>query len=134
MPPRNTSQRRAIREAIEQAGRPLDANEVLAAAEAEGLGLATVYRTLKLGVEEGWLMPVELPNAPTRYEKAGKKHHHHFECRTCQKVFDVDGCPGNLNPLVPDGFIMEDHELILYGVCDDAECRESAEQAKEGQA
>ncbi|MGB0766309.1 MAG: Fur family transcriptional regulator [Phycisphaeraceae bacterium] len=118
MPPRNTHQRRAIRQAIERAGRPLDANEVLEAANAENLGLATVYRTLKLGVEEGWLTPVELPNAPARYEMAGKQHHHHFECRNCQKVFEVHGCPGNLQPLVPEGFTLEDHEVILYGRCD----------------
>lgn len=118
MPPRNTSQRRAIRQAIDDAGRPLDANEVLAASDVEGLGLATVYRTLKLGVEEGWLATVDLPNAPTRYEMAGKQHHHHFECRTCQRVFEVHGCPGNLKPLVPEGFTLEDHEVILYGLCD----------------
>ena len=117
MPPRNTSQRRAIREAIEKADRPLDANEVLAAAEVEGLGLATVYRTLKLGVEEGWLKPVDLPNSPTRYEMSGKKHHHHFECRDCHKVFDIEGCPGNLQQLVPEGFTLDDHEIILYGNC-----------------
>jgi len=118
MATRNTSQRRAIRQAIEDAGRPLDANEVLEAAEVEGLGLATVYRTLKLGVEEGWLTPVELPNAPARYEMAGKQHHHHFECTKCQRVFEVEGCPGNLKPLVPAGFTLEDHEVILYGRCD----------------
>lgn len=117
---RSTSQRRAIRQAIEDAGRPLDANEVLTAAEHKGLGLATVYRALKLGVEEGWLTPVELPNAPTRYEMAGKQHHHHFECRECQRVFEVHGCPGNLKPLLPDGFTLEDHEVILYGLC--SEC------------
>lgn len=117
MPPRNTNQRRAIRKAIEDAGRPLDANEVLEAADSENLGMATVYRTLKLGVEEGWLAPVELPNAPTRYEMAGKHHHHHFECRGCNKVFEALGCPGNLGPLVPEGFTLEDHEVILYGLC-----------------
>lgn len=119
MKPRSTPQRRAIRNAIDHAGRPLDAHEVLAAAQddADKLGLATVYRTLKLGVEEGWLTPVDLPNAPTRYEMAGKKHHHHFECRSCSKVFEVHGCPGNLKPLIPDGFTLEDHEVILYGLC-----------------
>jgi Fur family ferric uptake transcriptional regulator len=121
MKTRNTPQRRAIRAAIDEAGRPLDAHEVLAAAQtdADNLGLATVYRTLKLGVEEGWLTPVDLPNAPTRYEMAGKKHHHHFECRACSKVFEVHGCPGNLKPLLPDGFTLEDHEVILYGLCDE---------------
>jgi len=122
MKPRSTSQRRALRDAIEDADRPLAANEVLAAAQGDtdSLGMATVYRTLKLGVEEGWLTPVDLPNAPTRYEMAGKKHHHHFECRSCAKVFEVHGCPGNLKPLVPEGFTLEDHEVILYGLC--SEC------------
>ena len=118
MAPRNTSQRRAIRKTIEDADRPMDANEILEEAALDGLGLATVYRTLKLGVEEGWLNTVELPNAPTRYVMAGKKHHHHFECRECNKVFDIEGCPGNLQDLVPDDFILEDHEIILYGRCD----------------
>ena len=123
MKPRSTQQRRAIRDAIDLAGRPLDANEVLAAAQDDSLtlGLATVYRTLKLGVEEGWLATVDLPNAPTRYEMAGKKHHHHFECRGCSRVFEVNGCPGNLKPLVPQGFVLESHEVILYGMCGD--CR-----------
>lgn len=97
----------------------MDANEILAAAEIDGLGLATVYRTLKLGVEEGWLEPVELPNSPTRYEMAGKTHHHHFECRSCHKVFDVEGCPGNLQEFLPQGFSLDDHEIILYGRCDE---------------
>ena len=44
----------------------------------------------------------------------------HFECRKCARVFEVHGCPGNLKPLVPDGFTLEDHEVILYGLC--AEC------------
>ena len=119
MATRSTNQRRAIRQAIEDAGRPLDANEVLEAADVEGLGLATVYRTLKLGVEEGWLKAVELPNSPARYEMADLAHHHHFECRACSKVFDIEGCPGNIKPLVPEGFTLEDHEVILYGLCDE---------------
>ena len=118
---RNTHQRRAIRQALEQANRPLDAVEVLTAAQADNstLGMATVYRTLNLGVEEGWLAPVDLPNAPTRYEMAGKHHHHHFECRKCSRVFEVNGCPGDMTSLIPAGFTLEDHEVILYGLCDE---------------
>ena len=129
MPPRNTAQRKAIRHAIEEAGRPLDAHEVLQAAECEGLGLATVYRTLKLGVEEGWLKSVELPNAPARYEMSGLKHHHHFECRDCNRVFDIEGCPGNLQAMLPEGFTLEDHEIILYGHC--GKCPDEGDEAAE---
>lgn len=120
---RNTNQRTAIRGAIEHADRPLSPQEVLALAQQDQptLGIATVYRAVKAGVEEGWLTPVELPNGPTRYEPAGKRHHHHFECTSCNAVFDVEGCPGQLQPLVPPGCELTDHEIILYGRC--ADCR-----------
>jgi Fur family ferric uptake transcriptional regulator len=47
----------------------------------------------------------------------GHKHHHHFQCRQCHRVFDVHGCPGNFNRLAPKGFTVEDHDLTLYGRC-----------------
>ncbi len=117
---RRTPQRDAIRQAVEKADRPLSPQEILDAAGAEvrGLGIATVYRAVKAGVDEGWLKPVDLPGGPTRYEPAGKQHHHHFECVRCHRVFDLDGCPGNLNQLLPAGFTLEDHEVLLFGHCD----------------
>jgi Fur family ferric uptake transcriptional regulator len=120
MAQRSTQQRRAIQHALEAADRPLDAQEVLTAAQAwsPGLGLATVYRALKMGTEQGWFQPVELPGGATRYELAGKGHHHHFECRACHRVFEVEGCPGQLQQLTPSGFTLETHELVLYGLCE----------------
>lgn len=117
---RRTQQRDAIREAVERADRPLSPQEILHAAGdlAPGLGLATVYRAVKAGVEQGWLQPVDLPGGPTRYEPAGKQHHHHFECRACHRVYEVDGCPGNLTKLLPSGFTLEAHDVTLYGLCE----------------
>lgn len=97
------------------------ADEVLEGArrEAPSLGTATVYRALKAGIEGGWLVEVRLPGERSiAYELAGKSHHHHFECRSCGRVFDVEGCPGHLKQLIPPGFVMEDHELVLYGRCE----------------
>ncbi|MEM9420323.1 MAG: transcriptional repressor [Planctomycetota bacterium] len=123
MPPRTTSQRAAVRTAIETANRPLSPQEILDLARKEqpSLGIATVYRTVKAGTEDGWLVPVDLPHGPTRYEPAGKAHHHHFECTDCKSVFGVEGCPGELNALVPEGAELTDHEIILYGRC--ADCK-----------
>lgn len=117
---RKTQQRAAIRRAFERADRPLSPQEVLASAQAEqpGLGIATVYRNVKALVERGWLRAVGLPGAPDRYEVAGKDHHHHFHCRACDGVFEVAACPGDLEALPPDGFEVESHEIILYGVCE----------------
>lgn len=123
---RDTRQRRAIREAFLAADRPLSPPEVLetAGALAPGLNLSTVYRNLRGLEAEGWLVPVELPGEPARYEVAGKGHHHHFRCRACQRVYEVGGCPGGLAALTPAGFRLERHEVVLYGVC--ASCAPAA--------
>lgn len=120
---RNTRQRSAIREAIAHAGRPLLPQEVLEAAQAEapGLSIATVYRNLRALLDEGELRAVMLPGESPRYEMAGMAHHHHFQCLTCQRVFEVEACPGDLASLAPRGFTVEDHELTLYGRC--SECQ-----------
>lgn len=117
---RDTRQRRAIRKAFRTLGHPLSPQEVLETArtDVEGLGIATVYRNLRSLQDDGWLEPVELPGEPARYEMAGKGHHHHFHCRGCDRVYEVEGCPGNLRDITPTGFELEDHEFVLYGRCD----------------
>ncbi len=119
---RSTRQRAAIRSVVASAGRPLLAQEVLERAQLEvpGMGLATIYRNLKSLVEAEELQVVQLPGENPRYERVGHSHHHHFQCRSCGRVFDVHACPGNLAKLAPEGFSVEDHELTLYGRC--AEC------------
>ena len=118
---RFSRQRAAIRAVIDQAQRPLSPQEVLDAGQAavSGLGLATVYRNLKLLLEAGEIKAVVLPGDSPRYESANHGHHHHFQCNTCQRVFEVPECPGNLASLAPAGFTVEHHELTLYGRCKD---------------
>jgi Fur family ferric uptake transcriptional regulator len=120
---KKTRQRDAIRAAFEEAARPLSPEEVLAAAErrAGGLGVATVYRNIKNLVEEGWLAPVELPGRPARYELSGKGHHHHFYCNGCGLVFELNGCVASFRDMIPRGFRVTAHEVLLYGMCQD--CR-----------
>ncbi len=116
---RRTRQRAALKEAIEQAARPLTPQEILAEAQdaVPGLGIATVYRNIKALMSEGWLHKVEMPGGVDRYERAGLHHHHHFHCQECDRVFDVEGCPGNVESLAPPGFQVASHEIVLYGRC-----------------
>ena len=118
---RSTRQRDAIRTAIESARRPLSPLEVLSSARIRvpGLGIATVYRGLKRLQVEGLVRAVDLPGHPPRYEAAGHGHHHHFHCTRCDRVFDVDACPGEMSKLAPTGFRVDDHELTLHGRCAD---------------
>lgn len=111
---------------MQDAERPLIAQEVLARAQVHvpRLGIATVYRNLKSLHEEGWLRSVELPGEPMRYELAAMKHHHHFHCEQCGRVFDIPGCTAGLDTNVPQNFLVTRHEVVLYGQC--AECRASS--------
>lgn len=118
---RKTRQREAIRLAFQGADRPLGTDEVLRAAQLDvpGLGIATVYRSIKSLVESGFLVPVELPGEPPRYEPAGKPPHHHFKCRSCHRVFDLMGAVNGLGDMVPVRFQLESHELVMHGRCAD---------------
>jgi len=89
------------------------------------MGLATVYRTLKLLVAEGAVRVITLPGECPRYETAAPAHHHHFQCNTCRRVYDVPGCPGDLRRLAPRGFTVEHHDVTLYGRCRDCAWRET---------
>jgi len=117
---RDTAQRRAIRETFTIAARPLSHQEVLVEARKRvgGMGIATVYRTIKDLVDDGSLTPVDLPGQCARYELAGLTHHHHFACRTCERVFDLPGCTGHIHTHLPVGFIAEEHAVVVYGQCE----------------
>jgi len=122
VPTRKTRQKTAIRSVFERTGRPLTTAEVLQIAQrdVDRLGIATVYRSIKALLQEGWLVPVELPGETPRYETAGKGHHHHFHCESCGSVFELDGCQPAIERLAKPGFIVRSHEVVLYGTC--AEC------------
>lgn len=117
---RKTRQREAIRDAIAEAKVPVSPREILdrASSNVDGIGLATVYRTLKLLVDAGEILAVDIPGDTPRYELAGKGHHHHFVCKGCQKVFELEGCCGHFSELTPKGFSLEGHDLTLFGRCD----------------
>ncbi|HYV97851.1 MAG TPA: transcriptional repressor [Gemmatimonadaceae bacterium] len=116
---RQTRQRTAIERVFSETPRPLDPQEVLTAARryVPRTGIATVYRAIRALMDEGRVVPVSLPGDNTRYEPAGRDHHHHFQCRRCHKVYELEGCAGDFTTLTPPGFRLEDHEVVLYGRC-----------------
>ncbi len=116
---RNTRQRHAIREAFAEADRPLSPEEALSSAQShhQRLGIATVYRNIKALVEDGWLVPVDMPGKSTRYELSGKTHHHHFHCNRCDKVYELEGCVASAKLHLPKGFTPLTHEFYIFGFC-----------------
>ena len=115
---RDTRQRDAIRQVLVDEGRPLSVDELLKKARQEvaGLGIATVYRALKTMQKDGRISRVDLPGQPARWEPAPGSHHH-FLCRTCDKVFEIQHCPEGLAALLPEGYTLEEHDILLRGQC-----------------
>ena len=120
---RSTRQRSALLAIIAREARPLSPYELhdLAMRELPSIGQSTVYRTLRALEEAHEVHAVEIPGQPPRYELAevAAHHHHHFHCRGCDRVYDLEGCPGGLRNLLPSGFTLEEHTIVLSGKCGD---------------
>ncbi len=116
---RNTKQREAIVAVFCDSTRPLCVSEVyeLAARNAPGIGVATVYRNIKALSESGWLDVIDIPGEAPRYERSGEDHHHHFRCTGCDRVYNLSGCLGGMEKLLPRGFRLDSHDLLLEGLC-----------------
>jgi len=120
---RKTRAREVIPAVVGQARGPLTVPQILKRARRDlpRLGVATVYRTIKLLLEAGEIVSVLLPDGQARYEPARKSHHHHFQCLTCRRVFCIDSCPvkGLDRRKALAGFQVQDHDLTVFGSCPD---------------
>lgn len=84
-----------------------------------GIGLSTIYRTLKLLVECGLADEHRFGNDTTLYEPA-QGHHEHMICLGCDGIFEFED--DELEALkaritAAHGFRMVRHTLQVYGFC-----------------
>ena len=120
---RRTSQGSAITKVVRDAAGPLRPLEILELASriVPTLGIATVYRQLRRLQDAGQVRAVDLGVNDVRYEPTDRGHHHHFLCSECEEAFDIHGCAEGISEMVPPGFMVQTHEITLYGQCE--ECR-----------
>lgn len=116
---RKTNQRKAIEQVFKEQQRPLSVEEILTCGReiVATLNQATVYRNVKLLSENGWLEKVSHPVFGTLYERSSKEHHHHFHCHQCNRAFELPGCALKIEDATPEGFVVEDHDVFLFGTC-----------------
>jgi Fur family ferric uptake transcriptional regulator len=77
---------------------------------------------------EGDIVSVDLPGHAPRWELGPQRHHHHFLCLSCDRLFEVPGCLGGLRRLLPEGYTLEEHDILLRGRC--KACTRLAAKAK----
>lgn len=131
-----TRQRRRVWEYFSTCGYAATIAEAAAAVSADGVGQATVYRTVSLLDEMGLLVRVHTPDPEACYTAIGVGHSHPLVCRKCRKVVDFDG-EGDLSMLerhleATTGFSIYGHHLEVYGVCPDCAASAQGSQREEG--
>jgi Fur family transcriptional regulator, stress-responsive regulator len=120
---RVTAVRIALLEAV-RAGDHLGV-EALADKVRERVGhvsLQAVYEALNALSATGLVRRIEPAGSPARFEGRVGDNHHHVICRSCGAVADVDCAVGDAPCLTASndhGFVIDEAEVIYWGLCPD---------------
>lgn len=128
---KNTVQKEAVLNVLIKASSHLTVEEIYQQIKDVKIGLATVYRSLKLFEDLG--IAKEIPMGGARYYELklfGKKPLHiHFKCMNCNAMTDIDDTETNLDYIRLNqkvehkmGLEVNDANITLLGLC--KECRE----------
>ena len=91
--------------------------------ELPSVSRATVYRTVKLLIEEGVVCKLAMMDGSHVYSvsRTGHHHHHHYVCVKCDAVEEfraasVERLLGSIGADLPAQVV--DHRIELYMICD----------------
>ncbi len=87
----------------------------------EDIGLATVYRVLTQFEGAGLVIRHNFEGGRAIFEMNDEGHHDHLVCVECGQVFEFydKAIEERQRKVASDaGFVLDDHALYLYGVCD----------------
>jgi Fur family ferric uptake transcriptional regulator len=126
-----TIPRRVVAEVLESESDHLTANEIWERVQRhdDSIGRMTVYRTLELFTEIGYIRPAPQAANDARsglvYVVMRDGHHHHIICQRCGGVIEFEDC--GLEDLIGRieakyGCRIEGHLLEFFGTC--ADCQE----------
>lgn len=124
-----TRQRLAIADRFLASEGHLSAEELYQQLAVNGarVGLATVYRTLKMLVDAGLAQVRHFPDGAARYENVyGEPAHDHVVCLECGRILEFENTfmPQVYQQVFSDhGFVASGHRLVITGVC--ADCQRS---------
>ncbi|OQX32695.1 MAG: ferric iron uptake transcriptional regulator [Candidatus Sedimenticola endophacoides] len=86
----------------------------------EDIGIATLYRVLTQCEQAGLVERLQFEGGRAVFEIAEESHHDHIVCVRCGQVqeFHDEVIEARQREVARDaGFEMEDHSMVLYGLC-----------------
>jgi len=124
---RVTAQRLAVLTAVMGEGQHRDAEAITDAVRKQLGTLSTqaVYDNLRILEDAGLVRRIQPAGHPGRYEARVGDNHHHIVCRRCGETADVDctvGAAPCLEPSADHGFVVQEAEVIFWGLC--PKCRQ----------
>ena len=91
-----------------------------------------VYDVLNALTAVGLIRRIQPLGLVARYESRVGDNHHHVVCRSCGVINDVDCAVGEAPCLTPlddanvlDGFVLDEAEVIYWGLCPDCSIADS---------
>lgn len=99
--------------------------------QGEDVGLATVYRVLTQFEQVGIVQRHNFENNLSVFELNTGEHHDHLVCDACGKIveFHNDIIEKEQEKVAKEhGFKLTGHSLVLYGLCSDEDCQDSAKK------
>lgn len=96
--------------------------------EGSDIGLATVYRVLMQFEQAGILSRNHFEAGKAVFELNEGKHHDHLVCVVCGRVeefYDAEIEKRQQAIAADRGYVLQDHALSLYVVCNRPECQKS---------
>ncbi|HTT90211.1 MAG TPA: Fur family transcriptional regulator [Acidimicrobiales bacterium] len=129
-----TAQRLAVLRAVSD--RPhgtADEIEELVRADIGAVSRQAVYDALGILADNGLVRRIQPARSPGRYEIRVDDNHHHIVCRTCGRTVDVDCAVGHrpcLRAADDHGFIIDEAEVVYWGLCPDCQPAEGRRRGK----
>ena len=88
-----------------------------------------VYDVLHALTAAGLVRRIQPSGSVARYEARVGDNHHHVVCRSCGVIGDVDCAVGDAPCLTPsehNGFVLDEAEVIYWGLCPDCSAKEAS--------
>jgi Fe2+ or Zn2+ uptake regulation protein len=94
-----------------------------------------VYDVLRALTTVGLIRRIEPAGSVARYEARVGDNHHHVVCRSCGAIADVDCAVGDTPCLTASddrGFVIDEAEVVYWGLCPQCVCLPMATSASDG--
>ncbi|MER6128802.1 Fur family transcriptional regulator [Streptomyces sp. NPDC001795] len=119
---RVTAPRMAMLMAVSESPGHLDADTLREHAQriTGRLSLQATYNVLRALTDVGLIRCTQIPGHPARYEIERNDNHHHFVCRSCDAIRDVEcavGAAPCMDPQLPEDYDIQEAAVTFWGLC-----------------